>query len=95
MRRMRSMAEAMLVSKSRAKRRLRPSQAKQRSTAQRRGMHGEALLVGRLADDLDGNRGGFGDTSCGIGGIGEGARDEGEAAARCAQQRHGAVTVLH
>ena len=62
--------EAMVASKSLARRRLRLIQAKNRSTTQRRGSS-EADLIGQLADDLhhDGCR--VGDALAGIGAVGK------------------------
>ncbi len=54
-----------------------------------------ADLVLGLPDDLDGDAGRLGDALGGVGGIGEGAQDEGEAPPRRPQQRDGAVAVLH
>jgi hypothetical protein len=75
------MAEAMVASKSLARRRLRPSQAKS-STTHRLGMDGEADLVGLLLDDLDRDLCGGCDALTGVTGIGEDAFDEGERTAR-------------
>lgn len=52
----------------------------------------ESDLIGRLADDLDGDAGGVSDTVTGIRGVGEGTPDEWEAGTR-GLQRHGAVAL--
>ena len=70
----------MVASKSFASRRLRPIQAKNRSTTQRRG-YSEADLIGVLAHDLDRDQRGFGDLLNGIPAVGEDPLDEREDAA--------------
>ena len=58
-------------------------------------MDGEADLIGGFADDLDGDAGGVGDTLGSVGGVRERKLDEGKAAARRLQERHGAIAVLY
>ena len=58
-----------MASKSFASRLLRQIQAKK---------DGEADLIGSLAHDLEGDRGGAGDALASVAGIGEDALDEGE-----------------
>jgi hypothetical protein len=57
-------------------------------------MDDEADLIAGLVDDLDGDAGCLLDPLASIGAVREGALNEGEAAARGLQQRHGTVAVL-
>ena len=57
-------------------------------------LDGEADLIGGLAHDLEGDRGGAGDALASVAGIGEDALDEGEWSARETEQRAAAIAVL-
>ena len=57
-------------------------------------MNGEADLIGRLSDDLDGDKGGRAWPLAGKAGIGEGFRHERKGTPRQAPNRNGAVAVL-
>jgi hypothetical protein len=84
----------MVASKSLASLRFRLSQAKQRSTTERRGWTANPTWPAGFANDFDGNAGGAGDALASLGGVGEGKLDEWETAPRGLQQRHRPIAVL-
>ena len=59
------------------------------------GMDDEPGLIGELADDLDGDRGGVRDAHAVVGAVGESAFDEGMPQSRLLEQWHRAVAILH
>ena len=76
------MADLTVCPKSLARRRLRLSQAKVRSTTPPPRVDDEAGLVGEFAHDLDVDGGRHGDARAGIGAVGVGELHERVAAAR-------------
>lgn len=58
-------------------------------------MDNEAGLVGKFADDLDADRGRFGDAWAVVGAVGIGEFDERVSCARRLEQRHGTIAVLN
>src|SRR5450755_3800705 len=84
----------MVASKSFAKRRLRPIQAKNRSTTQTPRLNGEADLIGVLAHDLDGDQRGLGNLLTRVSAVGEDPLDEREDMTRGPQKRSAAIAIL-
>jgi hypothetical protein len=84
----------MVASKSFASLRLRPIQAKNRSTTQRRTVYGEADLVGTFTHYLHRDQRCGGDPFPGISAVGEDPLDEREDAARKPQKRSATIAIL-